>query len=641
MTKRSVVPLLHRFRLLPALAALGLLAAPRLPESVDDVYILADYARQLVATGRLEWTNGERVEGYSSIVSVALAGLLHVFGLAPELALKAVAGASVVGIGFLADRVFQRSWAGTAALFGLLLASPTVRWAVDGMDAPLFALVISGGWLALACRRPALAFGVLAFSSLVRPEGSLHLLAGVGVVSWQLGFRRALRGALPTLLGLVAYHSLRTAWFGDFVSTPTLLKVVATPASLYGLRQGLMESAPYLGVLLVLAPRVTITTAVATIPLLLQIAVETRSSGDWMAGGRLVMPGAIATAILLAANHQEPSRVSSVRAAVAGSLAVLGAALLPTAWGSVGAEWQPLPSRGRLAAGTNRGLVTPLPEDVAWIVEHVPEGRCVLVNDVGMVGGIPGVCVLDIRGLVTRASAEAAAGGRQESWFSELLASEARPYAVRQAWWGDDPHVAPGWLSGRYSARIDLRYPGGTVGWFVDDAAKLGLDAIATRWSALADQHPEHPWIAWRTAIAASSAGDDAGAHAAARRAAARWPAVDMVADDASRWSFVGGTVPLEWEAGRGFVIVGSGVLETRPVDCVRERLRVESNEPVGVGMTSISNGRVAATVLLVEAGDLDFPPCDADAGGPGGRYRVTVEAKDSATRTALQVVNR
>ncbi len=636
MTKPGVAAFLHRLRLFPALAALALLATPRFPESVDDVYILADYARRLVATGRLEWTNGERVEGYSSVVSVALAAVLHGLGLAPELALKGIAGASMVAIAVIANRVFDRSWAGTVAFFGLMLASPTVRWAVDGMDAPLFALVLAGGWLAVMRGRAGLGIGLLGLSGLVRPEGSLHLAASLGLLLLQVGFRRTLPQAAPTLIALLAYHALRTLWFGDCVPTPTLLKVVATPASLYGLRQGVVESAPYFGVFLLLAPRLSVPAAVAAIPLLLQVAVETRSSGDWMAGGRLVMPGAIATAILLAAIRPAPRRIPVARGAVATALAALGVALLPAAWGTVGSQWQPRPTRARLAAGTNRGLVTPLPEDVAWIVEHVPEGRCVLVNDVGMVGGIPGVCVLDIRGLVTRASAEAAAEGRQDEWFREVLASESRPYAVRQAWWGIEPQDAPGWLVGAYSRRVDLRYPAGTVGWFVDAEARLPLPEVARRWSALGEQHPDHPWIAWRAAIAAANAGDENGAHALARRASSRWPEVDMLAAHSSRWSFGTGTVPLEWEAGSGFVVVGSGMLETRPVDCA-ERLRVASDLAVFVTVASLATDRSSTTTVSPPGTTVAFPGCEADAVG-GGRYRVEVELGVPGQRTLLLI---
>ena len=637
MTKPSVPARFHRHRLLPALAALAALATPRIPESVDDVYILADYARHWVTTGRLEWTTGERVEGYSSLVSVALAAGLHLLGVAPEVALKGIAAGSVVVLGVVADRVFARSWTGTAALFGLLLASPTVRWAVDGMDAPLFALALSAGWLGVMRGRAGIGFALLALSGLVRPEGVTHLAVVLGLVMWQIGFRRTLARALPTVVALVAYHTLRIAWFGDFVPTPTLLKIVATPASLYGLRQGVLDAAPYLGVLLLVSPRWGVPAAVATLPLLIQIAVETSASGDWMAGGRLVMPGAIATAILLAAIRHEQREVSWVRGGMGVALAFLGVALLPASWGTAGAEWQSFPNLSRLAAGTNRGLVTPLPEDVAWIVERVPEGRCVLVNDVGMVGGIPGVCILDMRGLVTRASAEAAGEGRQDAWFRELLASAPRPFAVRQAWWGGGAKETPEWLVEQYATRVDLSYPGGTVGWFVDTEAKLPLGVIAERWQRLADQHPDHPWIAWRAAIAANNAGDEDEAHALARRAAARWPEVEMVADDASRWSFVGGTVPLEWEAGRGFVVVGTGMLETRGVDCLGERLRVESSERVEVEITDVGTGVSVTTATDSRGTTLEFPACAGELAGGRG-YQVRVVDTEPTVRTILRV---
>lgn len=631
--------LLHRFRVLPAIATLAWFAAPRIPESVDDVYITADYARTLATTGRLAWPNGERVEGYSSFVSVGLAALLHMLGLAPETALKWIAAVSMVVIAVVADRVFARTWVGTVALFGVLLATPSVRWAVDGMDAPLFALVLSVGWLAMVRGRFGLGFALLGAASLVRPEGTLHWLVAIGICCRERGIKDVARIVFPSAVSFGVYHALRTFWFGDFVATPTLLKVVAVSTSLYGLRQALQDVAPYLGVLVLVAPKSRREWLLGLAPLLLQIAVETRASGDWMSGGRLIMPGAIASAILL--GEFAGGEVCDVaRRVVAAVLCVVGVLYLPVGWGEIKFAFHSPATMNDVVAGTNRGLVTPLPEDVAWIVEHVPDGKCVLVNDVGMIGGIPGVCVLDMRGLTTRRIAEADVGGKRDETFSELLTSAERPYAVRVAWWGSDSHEVPAWLLGRYAATSELTYPGGVVGWFSDTPDRLPEDFVAKRWAQLARQHTDHPWIAWRAAVAAANAGDLASAHEIAGTASVRWPALDELSDNVSRWSFVSGDVPLKWEAGRGFVVDRDAALVSRPVSCAREILRV-TTEAEGASVV-VGERPGEGVTTLVGAGEtrVSFPGCDDRVVGATS-YSVWALGISPSVRVGLAVEAR
>ena len=109
-----------------------------------------------------------------------------------------------------------------------------------------------------------------------------------------------------------------------------------------------------------------------------------------------------------------------------------------------------------------------------------------------------------------------------------------------------------------------------------------------------------------------------------------------MVADDVSRWSFVGGTVPLEWEAGRGFMVVGSGVLETRAVDCTRGRLRVESSAPVDVEIPDVGTAAVITTAVDSRGATLEFPGCATESAA-GGRYRVRVADAEATNRTIIR----
>ena len=203
------------------------LHAARFFNLADDAYISFRYAENLAAGHGPVFNLGERVEGYTDFLWVVLLALCRLAGAPVPLA------SQILGIGFsvaslcLAAGLARRfssslPGAGLVAAF-LLAASPAVaRWAVGGLEAPLFSfLALLTVWCFLrdeeagpvSWRWPAACF----LASLARPDGVLLFL-----VTFFFGLRRSLfRGlgvrrqflALATYLALGAPYFLWRIWY--------------------------------------------------------------------------------------------------------------------------------------------------------------------------------------------------------------------------------------------------------------------------------------------------------------------------------------------------------------------------------------------------------------------------------------------
>ncbi len=623
---------------------LAWLASAHWPECVDDVYILADYGRQWARTGALTWTTGEHVEGFSSFALVIVAAIATRAGVAAEMALKLTAMASAVATLGLASVQLPTTKSGTVTLLGLSACAPFVYWAADGMDAAAFGLVLAAGWMLTLRESLHRALWVLAFAAVVRPEGLVHFLVAGVVLAFSAGWRGVVRAAFGPLASLGALMALRLWWFGALIPTPTLLKIVAVPWSPYGLRQAAGDIVPFVGLLLAVAPdparRSGWLASARWLPLLVQVGVLGRASGDWMAHSRLLLPGAVAS-VLCAAEHARVRWSAGGWALVLPGLAA-GALWLPVGYGAFNLQFLTPPGPAAVARDYGRGLVTPLPEDVGWVVEHVPDGSTVLVNDVGFLGGIPGINVLDLRGLTTRAVAEASAAGIEDEWLRGLLADPSRrPFAVRVAFWGEAPEL-PGWLTPAYPRTDRLTYPGGEVDWFSEEGSVPAVKVIA-RWAALSSQHPDHAWIRWRYALAISATGRDPSSVVVGGRS--RFPRDDRFADPAAV-RFVAGSSPLEWSD--GFLLPPSAWVETPDQACEGSSpgLTVTGPPgssalaawlPVGVHEASLVLGEVPTDQMIVPSGGALATPLDALC-PRGGTGHFGVQNPGSAGSASLAV---
>jgi arabinofuranosyltransferase len=253
--------ILRRIGLLAACVVL-LLHAARFFNLADDAYISSRYAENLASGHGLVFNPGERVEGYTDFLWVVLLALCRLAGAPVPLA------AQVLGLGFtvlslflaaaLARRFSQWPPGGApAAPVGgaitaqkpglapgagviaalLVAANPAVaRWAVGGLEAPLFSfLALASVWCYLrdeatgtvAWRWPAVCF----LAALARPDGILFflvaLLFGLGRSrSRGLGMRPSLQ-ALAVFLALGTPYFLWRLWyFGSLLPNTFYAKVV-------------------------------------------------------------------------------------------------------------------------------------------------------------------------------------------------------------------------------------------------------------------------------------------------------------------------------------------------------------------------------------------------------------------------------
>jgi hypothetical protein len=232
--------------LLWAGAALAVFALHRgVGLAVDDGFIVLRYVDHLLAGNGLVYNPGERVEGFSSPLWVALvaAGEATLRIVLPpstprlELLQRGL-GLGFAGLAVLATAQFAHrrlalpratSWGAAAAL---LLSWPFVFWSGAGLETPLFALLIVAVALQLGGPAPFEGRGAWAALALLtalawtRPEGPLFtFLAGAGAVH----VARDRTRALTVLTAVFGLHALLVAarwnYYGELLPNTYYAKV--------------------------------------------------------------------------------------------------------------------------------------------------------------------------------------------------------------------------------------------------------------------------------------------------------------------------------------------------------------------------------------------------------------------------------
>ncbi len=147
----------------------------------DDAYIAFVYARNWVEGHGLVFNVGERVEGYTCFLWVALCALglrcgADISGWSTALGIASAVGIVLVSWRFTRELAPQRSDAG-AAWAGLLAGTypGVVWWAPSGMETMLFTLLVTAAlWRHVRDGAASISAPVLlALASLTRPEGWL------------------------------------------------------------------------------------------------------------------------------------------------------------------------------------------------------------------------------------------------------------------------------------------------------------------------------------------------------------------------------------------------------------------------------------------------------------------------------------
>jgi len=152
---------------------------------VDDTYITLRYARNWAEGSGPVFNPGERVEGYTNFLWMAL--LAAVNKVAPSLdlarvaqAMSLAAGAAIVLLAGFAARRRLGAVAGVAVALLLALHSPLAAWSIAGLETTFAAFLVLAAWAteSAAPERPRARLAtplLLALATMTRPDALLFL----------------------------------------------------------------------------------------------------------------------------------------------------------------------------------------------------------------------------------------------------------------------------------------------------------------------------------------------------------------------------------------------------------------------------------------------------------------------------------
>ena len=292
----------------------------------DDAYISLRYARRLLDVHGLTFTEGERVEGYSNLLWVlAVAGLGRLgFDLLVAARILGVVSSSITLMGMLwllRPRVRPETFAtaakaylpGAFAVFTLALSQPVAVWAVGGLEAPLFMVLLfllvsrlsETAGRVLDAKDGLLAGGLMGLLATTRPDGAIPALALLGTTFLMRRKRENnlafVLSAGAVLVTFVATQVLfRLVYYGALLPNTAHAKIAfSTQRIRHGLdylESGIFFLAPVAvaSVAVLAIPRVkTIpraTLGLWAVPIIAWLAYVVAVGGDFMPGHRHLAP---------------------------------------------------------------------------------------------------------------------------------------------------------------------------------------------------------------------------------------------------------------------------------------------------------------------------------------------------------------
>jgi hypothetical protein len=204
---------------------------------IDDAFISFRYAQNLVEGAGLVFNTGERVEGFTNLLWTLLIAVgMALGGEAPGVAhaLGWVSGlACLVAVCGFAASELPRSRMALAGMAPLVLLTSVAfpRWALSGLESPLFcAAVVSALW-AQSAGRMGWATAAVCIATLTRPDGVLLAVAlfGGDFLSAKDARLRALGWPALFASGLVALTLWRIAYYGHPLPNTFYAKVGGVP----------------------------------------------------------------------------------------------------------------------------------------------------------------------------------------------------------------------------------------------------------------------------------------------------------------------------------------------------------------------------------------------------------------------------
>jgi hypothetical protein len=327
----------------------------------DDAYITLRYARNWMAGLGPVWNPGERVEGYTSFLMLALVTALGSLGLDLVAAAHLVDFVSLAALvlylfAFLRSRVRRDGASEVAAAVSVMLvvgSFPLAIWVWGAMEGTLFAFLCTAGLgttVALLERpagwRRALAAGVtLALAVLTRPDGALFLgFAGIALASGipahgRLAARQLGIVVLTSAAMLVPHLVWRFSYYGAWLPNSVVAKTTGLPGELpeQGLSYvvGFLTMPPFVALLgfggFVLALRKTPRDRglyLLLVSTVVYLALVARVGGDYLPASRFFAPLIPLFGLLVFRGLEVVLRAASWRSAVAAVVAAAGLLIL-------------------------------------------------------------------------------------------------------------------------------------------------------------------------------------------------------------------------------------------------------------------------------------------------------------------------
>lgn len=489
-----------------ALALLLLLAALAMRWlavlSVDDVFIVYRYARNLADGLGFVFNPGERVEGVTCFLWTLALAPLHALGASlPRTAplLCALCGLTTIALTarMHAEQEARTGLAWRDLLPALLLATspPFIYWSTGALEAVPFALLVSLALMAHGremrdTKRWPMSALWLGCAAMTRPETPVVAAALLTDRLLQARADGRLTAALPALrrwlvmLAAVVLPFLvfRQAYFGEWLPNTYYAKLGAplsarAPTGLHYLLGWTETLLPHfdlaararrslawqvlivltLVLLLALRERRRRAAALTAIALLAACVFE---GGDWMTMSRFVVPALPALALVGAA------ALATLAARRHGRL--LAAALLALLVLAGGSAAQRERDGGRGMRAVARGHAHAHGDIGRYIAAHAAPGDSVALMDVGLIGWLAAEQrIVDISGLTDRFIAHAP-GPFLDKHYPPAYVLDAHPrYMVLAPGYGPDRRIAaaPGFKSAyglvlRRNAQANLAPPG-------------------------------------------------------------------------------------------------------------------------------------------------------------------------------------
>ncbi|MDD3643088.1 MAG: hypothetical protein PHQ19_06475 [Candidatus Krumholzibacteria bacterium] len=380
----------------------------------DDAYIGFRYARNAARGAGLVFNEGERVEGYTNFLWVAIlssaarAGLPIVetaralsllFSAGTIAAAAAAAGACARGPGGGAWPGPRRAALSTAAI--LCASTPLAAWALSGTEIPLYAFLLTCAILLLVSSRPpAAVFAVLALLALTRPDGAVFYPLAAALL-----LRRGERPAAVARAGLLVGVALAGPWLAWKLSyyggiVPNTFYAKTGPAGLM-LRNGIAYTAGFAAwhawgpaAAVIACGRRPGALSVPLAFILVHWAAVTATGGDWMPLYRLLAPTIPAAAIITGTFAGAGCPHRGRRLATAAVLTALFAGLAA----APGAA-----ARGNLRR--ERVIVGAFAQVGRTLGAVLPAGTVIACGSTGAIGYYSGLPIVDILGLTEPAIA--------------------------------------------------------------------------------------------------------------------------------------------------------------------------------------------------------------------------------------------